>query len=77
VVIGTVARVEELMGGGVKGKGKGRAGLRLDGVRWVGVEEGVWEDGETREGWKRLVGMMGEGRLRRDLRVSLLGGEDQ
>ena len=63
-------------GGGGGGKGKGRAGLRLDGVRWVGVEEGVWEGEEgNREGWKRLVmGMgMGEGRLRRDLKVSFVG----
>lgn len=50
-------------------KGKGIVGLKLDGVRWVAVEEGVWEDAEARESWKRIVDM-DEGKLRKDVKVS-------
>ncbi|KAL7415493.1 hypothetical protein BDY24DRAFT_277760 [Mrakia frigida] len=74
VVIGTVARFEELAGEG-GAKGKGRAGLRLEGVRWVGVEEGVWEDGEARESWKRLLLQTGEGKLRTELKYIVLSSK--
>lgn len=58
VGIGTAGRALELTKGR-RGGGGSTSALRLDGVRWIGVEEGAFDDEEARKGWDFVVRAVG------------------